>query len=47
MYFVEEMSDRISVTSNCAPQATNLVIRDGLGYILDETVQQSGMILIP
>ena len=37
----------MSATSNCALRATNLVIRDGLGYVLDETVQQPGMILIP
>ena len=27
--------------------ATNLVIRDGMGYVLDESAQQLGMILIP
>jgi len=37
----------MSATSNCALRATNLVIRDGLGYILDEAVQQSSMVLVP
>ena len=41
----EERSERVLVTSNCAFRTTDLVICDGLGYILDKTIQQSGMIL--
>jgi hypothetical protein len=35
------------VTLDCAFPTTNLVIRDSVGQILDESVQQSGIILIP
>ena len=47
MCFAEERSEHVLVTLSCAFRATDLVIRDGLGYILDEAIQQSGMILIP
>ena len=47
MCFVEERSERLLVTLNCALSATNLVIRDSIGYILDEPVQRSGVILVP
>ena len=35
------------VTLNYAFSTTNLVIRDSVGYILDESVQHSGVILVP
>jgi len=47
MCLAEERSDRVSVASNFAFQTTDLVIRDGLGYVLDKTVERSGVILIP
>jgi len=37
----------VLITPGCAFSTTDLVIRDGLGYILDKTVEQSSMILIP
>jgi len=47
MCFAEERSERVLVVSSCAFQTTDLVIRDSLGYILDKTVEQPGVILIP
>jgi hypothetical protein len=47
MCFAEERSDRHVSNVELCVSVTDLVIRDGLGHILDETVQQSGMILIP
>jgi len=47
MCFAEEKSDRVLVTPGCAFPTTDLVIGDGLGHILDETVEQSGVILVP
>ena len=37
----------MSVAFSCAFRATDLVIRDSSVYILDETVQQPGVSLIP
>ena len=47
MCFVQERSERLLVTSDCAFSATNLVSCDSVGYILDESVQRSSVILVP
>ena len=47
MCFVEARSEWLLVTLNYAFSTTNLVIRDSVGYILDESVQHSGVILVP
>ena len=47
MYFAGEKSERVLVTSNYAFTVTDLIVCDGLGHILDETIQQSGVVLIP
>ena len=47
MCFVQERSERLLGALNCELLATNLVICDCIGDVLDEPVQQSGVILIP
>ena len=47
MCFAEERSEQVLVVSKCVFRVTDLVIRDGLDYILDETAEQSGVIVIP